>query len=144
MSDSEEAIADTPWGPVQVVGLDFTWRDRAARLESALTRLPRRENADGPMFRLLLLHDPGMFRDLPDDAADLVLSGHTHGGHVGLVAVGLDWTIIHAMSGMPDHGAWARGSDRLYVHRTTGHYGFPLRIGVPAEESVLEILPVSA
>ena len=31
----------------------------------------------------------------------------------------------------PDHGLWARGSDRLYVHRGTGHYGFPLRLGVP-------------
>lgn len=32
---------------------------------------------------------------------------------------------------------WARGTDRLYVHRGTGHYGFPLRLGVPAEQSLL-------
>jgi hypothetical protein len=25
------------------------------------------------------------------------------------------------------------------VHRGTGHYGFPLRLGVPAEESVLRV-----
>lgn len=34
---------------------------------------------------------------------------------------------------------WARGPDRLYVHRGTGHYGFPLRLGVPAEEGVLRV-----
>ena len=39
----------------------------------------------------------------------------------------------------PDHGLWARGPDRLYVHRGTGHYGFPLRLGVPAEESLLRV-----
>jgi predicted MPP superfamily phosphohydrolase len=27
----------------------------------------------------------------------------------------------------------------MYVHRGTGHYGFPLRVGVPAEESILRI-----
>jgi predicted MPP superfamily phosphohydrolase len=39
----------------------------------------------------------------------------------------------------PDHGFWARGVDRLYVHRGTGHYGFPLRVGVPAENSLLRV-----
>jgi len=39
----------------------------------------------------------------------------------------------------PDHGLWARGVDRLYVHRGTGHYGFPLRLGVPSEESLLYV-----
>ncbi|MEO6419793.1 MAG: phosphodiesterase, partial [Polyangiaceae bacterium] len=71
---------------------------------------------------------------------DLVLSGHTHGGQVGLLSLGLDWTFISAFaSSFPDHGFWARGTDRMYVHRGTGHYGFPLRVGVPGEESLLKI-----
>jgi hypothetical protein len=69
----------------------------------------------------------------------LVLSGHTHGGHLGLLSLGLPHTIVSAATSMPDHGLWARGRDRIYVHRGTGHYGFPLRVGVPAEESVLEV-----
>ncbi len=56
---------------------------------------------------------------------------------VGLVSLGLNWTMMRLFVNMPDHGFWARGSDRLYVHRGTGHYGFPLRLGVPAEESML-------
>lgn len=136
-----EAVVETPWGTIQVVGLDFTWRERAERVRAALASMPRRHTEAGPMFRLVLLHDPGMFRDIPEGDGDLVLSGHTHGGQVGLVALGLDWTFVGAVSSVPDHGPWARGPDRLYVHRTTGHYGFPLRVGVPAEESMLEILP---
>ena len=77
--------------------------------------------------------------DLPDDEIDLVLSGHTHGGQVGLVSFGRDWTVL-SRTRWPDHGLFARGRSRLYVHRGTGFYGFPLRVGVPGEASVLELV----
>ena len=58
-----------------------------------------------------------------------------------LLSLGLPWTILRLFVGdkIPDHGFWARGTDRMYIHRGTGHYGFPLRLGVPAEESVLRV-----
>ena len=99
--------------------------------------IPRRTAA----LRLLLLHDPLGFVHVPEGAADLVLSGHTHGGQLGLVFLGLDWTVL-SRTRWPDHGLFAHGTNRLYVHRGTGFYGFPLRIGVPGEASVLEIVPV--
>ena len=68
-----------------------------------------------------------------------MLSGHTHGGQVGLVSLGMDWTVL-SRSRWPDHGLFARGRSRLYVHRGTGFYGFPLRVGVPGEASLLEVL----
>lgn len=36
-------------------------------------------------------------------------------------------------------GLFAQGASYLYVHRGTGFYGFPLRVGVPGELSVLEL-----
>ncbi|MET0285448.1 MAG: metallophosphoesterase [Polyangiales bacterium] len=129
---------DLPWGKVQIVGADHRFRKREealAKLSSAYPREPGR-------LRLWLLHDPGAFHCIPEGEADLVFSGHTHGGHIGLLSLGLPHTVVSAATKMPDHGLWARGHDRLYVHRGTGHYGFPLRVGVPAEESVLEIYPV--
>ena len=57
-----------------------------------------------------------------------------------LVSLGLDWTVL-SHSRWPDHGLFARGSGRLYVHRGTGFYGFPLRVGVPGEASLLEVVP---
>ena len=60
-------------------------------------------------------------------------------GQLGLVSLGLPHTVLRLLVDMPDHGLWARGRDRLYVHRGTGHYGFPLRLGVPAEESLLRV-----
>jgi predicted MPP superfamily phosphohydrolase len=131
----EEALAATPAGSVQILGADWARRERRARLHALLERHPRRPG----LLRLLLLHDPSGFHDLPDGAADLVLSGHTHGGQVGLVSFGLDWTVL-SRSRWPDHGLFARGASRLYVHRGSGFYGFPLRLGVPGEASVLEVV----
>ncbi len=132
----DAAEVDTEAGPVQLVGLDFLWRDRASKMAAVLANHPRKKG----VLRVVLLHDPGAFREIPEGDADLVLSGHTHGGQVGLVSLGLPLTFISAFSSrFPDHGFWARGTDRLYVHRGTGHYGFPLRVGVPGEESVMRV-----
>ncbi len=129
------AVADTPAGAVEILGLDFVWRDRPRHLREVTQRFPR--NAGVP--RIAMLHDPGAFKHLPEGSAELVLSGHTHGGQLGLLRLGLKGTVVSALSKVPDHGPWALGRSRLYVHRGTGHYGFPLRIGVPAERSVLHV-----
>ncbi len=131
----EEALAATPVGPVQILGAAWARRERRERLRALLDRHPRCAGT----LRLLLLHDPSAFHELPDGAADLVLSGHTHGGQIGLVSLGLDWTVL-SRSRWPDHGLFARGASRLYVHRGSGFYGFPLRLGVPGEASVLEVV----
>ena len=135
LEDEEVAIA-SPLGPLQILGARYVSRARDAHLASLCARYPRRAGH----LRLLLLHDPNAFHHLPPDCVDLTLSGHTHGGQLGLVSLGLDWTVLRRTR-WPDHGLFARGADRLYVHRGTGFYGFPLRLGVPGELSVLEIVP---
>jgi predicted MPP superfamily phosphohydrolase len=131
----EEALTQTPAGPVQILGADYVRRGQRERLAQLFARCPRRAGH----LRLLLLHDPSCFRYVPDGEVDLTLSGHTHGGQVGLVSLGIDWTVLRG-SRWPDHGLFARGRNRLYVHRGTGFYGFPLRVGVPGEASVLELV----
>lgn len=133
--NDDAAVVETPVGPVQIVGHDFAWRDRAERMAATNAAHPR----VGDALRLVLLHDPGAFAHLDPDDADLVFSGHTHGGQLGLVSLGLQWTVLRALSRIPDHGLHARGRARLFVHRGTGHYGFPVRIGVPPEEPVLRV-----
>lgn len=136
----ESTLVDTELGPVEIVGADFRFRGREEQLQALFSRLgPRRPG----LPRILMLHDPGAFRLVPEGAAELTLSGHTHGGQLGLVSLGLSWTIV-ALSKIPDHGLWARGRGRLYVHRGTGHYGFPLRVGVPGEEGALRVWGLGA
>jgi predicted MPP superfamily phosphohydrolase len=137
----ESVTIETEAGPVQILGIDHHFRDRQARIAAACERHPRLPDH----LRLVLLHDPWAFRHLPEGEGDLVLSGHTHGGQVGLLSLGASWTFLRLFgAALPDHGLWARGQDRLYVHRGTGHYGFPLRLGVPSEEGLLRIHRVRA
>jgi uncharacterized protein len=134
----DEALVATPVGPVQIVGADWYREGRKEKLQGLLARFPRRPGH----LRLLLLHDPRNFHDVPKGEVDLTLSGHTHGGQIGLVSLGLDWTVL-SRTQWPDHGLFGHGKGRLYVHRGTGFYGFPLRIGVPGEASVLELVTES-
>jgi predicted MPP superfamily phosphohydrolase len=131
----EEATVETPAGRVQIVGADYVGKGRREHIQRLLQAYPRRADH----LRLLLLHDPSIFRHIPPGEVDLTLSGHTHGGQLGLVSFGLDWTVL-TRTGWPDHGLFGHGSNRLYVHRGTGFYGFPLRIGVPGEASLLEVV----
>jgi predicted MPP superfamily phosphohydrolase len=131
----EAEVIDTTIGRVQILGIDFYFRGRKQLMAKVFEANPRPEGA----LRIVLLHDPGAFARVPHGEGDLVLSGHTHGGQVGLVTFGLPWTLVSLVTKLPDHGFWARGKDRLYVHRGTGHYGFPLRVGVPAEQSLIRI-----
>ena len=134
VDDSHEI--ETEAGRVQIVGMDFVWRGRDVHLARVCAEHPRKPG----MTRIVMLHDPGAFKHLPAGEGDLVLSGHTHGGQVGLVSLGMAWTFLRLFGiKIPDHGFWARGTDRMWVHRGTGHYGFPLRLGVPAEESILRV-----
>ncbi len=131
----EEAVLDTTVGPVQIIGADYVGAGRREHIQTLLTRFPRRPDH----VRLFLLHDPAGFRYVPKGDVDLTLSGHTHGGQLGLLTFGLDWTVLRRTA-WPDHGLFGHGSNRLYVHRGTGFYGFPLRIGVPGEASLLELV----
>lgn len=131
----EAVVVDTAAGPVQIMGADFVWRNREVHLAELCRDNPRIPDA----LRIILLHDPGAFRHLPEGEGDLVLAGHTHGGQVGLLSLGLPSTFVSLVSKVPDHGMWARGRDRMYVHRAQGVYGFPVRVGVPAEESLMRV-----
>ncbi|MBM4267834.1 MAG: phosphodiesterase [Deltaproteobacteria bacterium] len=133
----EEAIIETEAGVVQLVGADYRGRERREHLQAVLGSNPRREGH----VRILMLHDPSAFKHVPKGDVDLTLSGHTHGGQVGFLSFGFDWTVLRRTA-WPDHGLFGHGANRLYVHRGTGFYGFPLRMGVPGEASQLEVLLV--
>src|SRR5690606_12311327 len=91
---------------------------------------------DGTL-RIFLNHDPRAFLEIPESCADLVLSGHTHGGHVG-VQVTRDRAItLVGLVGIPDQGVFERGDMRMFVTRCVGYYGYPMRVGIPPEIALL-------
>jgi predicted MPP superfamily phosphohydrolase len=121
--------------PIEIAGLDFVFDRgaRAARYAGLVDRLgPRTE-----IPRLLLNHDPSGFVALPDACADLVLSGHTHGGHVG-IQLGREHALtVVGLLGLPDQGLFTRPGMQMFVTRCVGFYGYPMRVGIPPQIAVL-------
>jgi predicted MPP superfamily phosphohydrolase len=122
---------------VEVAGLDYLfgqseWEERYARLIQLWD--PR-----AAIPRILLNHDPRAFAALPAGCADLVLSGHTHGGHVG-VQLGRETALtVVGLLGIPDQGVFRRPDMTLYLTRCVGFYGYPMRLGIPPEIALLTI-----
>lgn len=86
-------------------------------------------------FRLLLCHRPSGFPAAIRNGFHLTLSGHTHGGQVGL----LGRSIFEVLLGMPFlWGAYQRGESRLYTTSGFGHW-FPFRLNCPAEAPIIEL-----
>ncbi|MEE4215365.1 MAG: metallophosphoesterase [Bacteroidales bacterium] len=103
--------------------------------------LARSDNAD---FSILLSHDPNHWLDEIQyrDDVDLTLSGHTHGGQVGIMLPGLQLSpaslLYPAWSGL-----YGERNNYLYVNRGLGIVGFPARIGMPPEITIIRLLSSS-
>lgn len=121
--------------PLEIGGIDFVFgrSQRAAMHERTIAGWGPRGGAP----RILLSHDPSTFDELPNGCADLVLSGHTHGGHIGVQLSSSHAITVVGLAGLPDQGLFVRGDMRLYVTRCVGFYGYPMRIGIPPEIALL-------
>jgi len=135
----EVAIVETQMGRVQVLGLDFQFHGGA---EEHVPRICKQFPPVQDAVRLILLHDPSAFQYVPDTDGALVLSGHTHGGTVGLVSFGIRASVV-GLLGIPDSGLWKKASNYLYVHRGQGCRSLLgsmlLRLGIPTEDSLLRV-----
>lgn len=130
------ATIDVGGAPLEIAGLEYL-SARVDRTEDYRRLFARLGGRRAP--RLLLNHDPQGFSYLPEDCADLVLSGHTHGGHIG-VQLGPDQALsVVGLVGLRDQGFFERGDMRLYVTRCVGFYGYPMRIGIPPEIALLTL-----
>ena len=85
--------------------------------------------------RVLLRHRPDDIAEQVRHQVRLQLSGHTHGGAI----LGIDRLVKHANEGHV-RGLYREGTLTLHVSPGTGQWaGFPLRLGVPSEITVLRL-----
>ena len=93
-------------------------------------------------FKILLSHDPSHW-----DAeiktkygdVDLMLSGHTHGMQFGVEIPGFKWSPVQYMYKQWS-GLYEDGKQKLYVNRGFGFLGYPGRVGIMAEITVIELV----
>jgi len=92
-------------------------------------------------FKILLSHDPShwegevlsLYKDI-----DLMLAGHTHGMQFGVDLPGFKWSPVQYVY-KQWAGLYESEAQKLYVNRGFGFIGYPGRVGILPEITVIEL-----
>jgi predicted MPP superfamily phosphohydrolase len=93
-------------------------------------------------FNVLLSHDPSHWDDqvtVDHTHIDLTLSGHTHGFQFGVEIPGFwKWSPVQYV--YPQWaGLYEKATQYLYVNRGLGYLGYPGRVGILPEITILDL-----
>jgi len=136
---NENVILKVGGEQLAIVGVENWGAGRFSKygkLEEALSGAEEVKN------KILLSHDPSHWDAQVRNHKmhiDLTLSGHTHGFQFGVEIGGIKWSpsqyIYKQWAGLyQDH------AHQLYVNRGFGYLGYPGRVGIPPEITILELV----
>ena len=136
---NEHVVLERDQDQIAIVGIE-NW--------SAKSRFPKYGDLDKAFsgaeqipFSILLSHDPSHWRaqvlaNYP--TISLTLSGHTHGMQFGVELPGVRWSPVQYV-----YAEWAglyeQLDQKLYVNRGFGFIGYPGRVGILPEITVIEL-----
>ncbi len=92
-------------------------------------------------FKILLSHDPSHWDaevKTKYNDVDLMLSGHTHGMQFGIEIPGFKWSPVQYIYKQWS-GLYEDGKQKLYINPGFGFIGYPGRVGILPEITVLEL-----
>lgn len=127
---------------IALIGIE-NWSDKA--------RFPKYGNmvkataglsAEIAPVKILMSHDPSHWNAqvVPEyPYVDLTLSGHTHGMQFGVDSKWLKWSPVQYMY-KQWAGLYQEGDQYLYVNRGFGFIGYPGRLGILPEITVIELV----
>lgn len=136
---NENVSLDMNGASIAIVGIE-NWSAKGnfpkyGKLDKAIV------GTENHSFKILLSHDPShweaevieQYKDI-----DLMLSGHTHGMQFGVEIPGFKWSPVQYMY-RQWAGLYEKGSQKLYVNRGFGFIGYPGRVGILPEITVIEL-----
>ena len=94
-------------------------------------------------YEILLAHNPDYFEEYADWGADLVLSGHVHGGMMRLPILGGVVSPAFKLFPKYDGGLFKQGKSTMILSRGLGMHTIPIRIFNPGELISLKLSPKS-
>lgn len=136
---NEHRILEIEGEKLGIVGIE-NWGAKArfpkyGKMDLAVKNLP------DTAVNILLSHDPSHWQSevIPQyNMIDLTLSGHTHGMQFGVEIPGFKWSPVQYV-----YDEWAglykAGEQYLYVNRGFGYLGYPGRVGILPEISILTL-----
>jgi len=126
---NEGVVLERHGARLWLAAIDDTWT-RRDDMAMAMKGRPQKATT------ILLAHDPTTFDAASEAGAELVLSGHTHGGQIAMPfaarALSLATFVYRYRLGF-----YRRGRSVLYVHPGLGTTGPPIRLGVAPEVTIL-------
>jgi len=114
-----------------VAGIDDLWSKEADPKAALGKQCPETP-------RVVLAHNPQSVELLDEHRADLVLSGHTHGGQVDWP--GLGRVLLGKKAKRWAAGLYTHNDSHLYVNKGVG-FGWRFRFGVRPEVAVFTLIP---
>ncbi|PVD53635.1 metallophosphatase [Terrimonas sp.] len=94
-------------------------------------------------FKILMSHDPSHWdaevRTETYKDIDLMLSGHTHGMQFGVEVPGFKWSPVQYVY-KQWAGLYEEAAQKLYINRGYGFIGYPGRVGILPEITVIELV----
>ncbi len=136
---NENIILEKDSQQIAVIGIE-NWSSKArfpkygdlAKAYTGLENIP---------FKILMSHDPSHWdsevRPKYNDI-DLMLAGHTHGMQFGVEIPWLKWSPVQYVY-KQWAGLYEAGTQKLYVNRGFGFIGYPGRVGILPEITLLEL-----
>jgi uncharacterized protein len=128
---------------VAILGVQYWGRSmgfgQKGKIEQAI------QGTENAGLKLLLSHDPSHWdyvisKDSAYQDVAVTFSGHTHGFQFGIEIPGLKWSpsqwVYPHWAGLYKNEA----QQHLYVNRGLGFLGYPGRVGIPPEITVMELI----
>lgn len=138
--------ATVPGCKIEIVGceIDRQYYQRFCKIrmeDSYLENLLPKKDKD--KFTILLAHNPDYMEAYTHWGADLVLSGHVHGGVVRIPGIGGVISTNFRLFPHYDGGRFQNGGTTMIISRGLGAHTIPLRLFNPGELVCIDILPLS-
>ncbi len=125
---------------IALLGIE-NWSTKARFPKHGRMDLAHKGTEDFP-FKILMSHDPSHWEGqvIPDYAdVDLMLSGHTHGMQFGVSIPGFKWSPVQYLYKQWS-GLYENEKQKLYVNPGFGFIGYPGRVGILPEITVIELV----
>ena len=136
---NEHIVFDREGEQIALLGIE-NWSNKA-RFPKYGDLKKAHAGSDNIPFKILLSHDPShwdaevlpAYKDI-----DLVLAGHTHGMQFGVEIPWIRWSPVQYVY-RQWAGLYESGQQRLYVNRGFGFIGYPGRVGILPEITLLQL-----
>ncbi len=137
LENQTERVALDGLPPLAFVGIGSEWAEHSLPSQALAT-------LNGNEARIVFMHNPVAYRDMPADSAPLTLAAHTHGGQIRFpfmktnswLDIARDREVVAEGWAASDIGA---AGNRLYVTRGIGFSLVPMRLFCPPEVTVFTL-----